>query len=67
MEQLRQARDMAIGLGASITDNDVGFIACFDSSQRASGYADDVNDIWDDVTAEAQDNCAVVVTMASLM
>lgn len=67
MEQLQQARDMAIGLGASITDNDVGFIACFNSSQRAGGYADDVNETWEDITAEAQDNCAVVVTIASLM
>ncbi|MEM1242433.1 MAG: hypothetical protein AAGI45_21595 [Cyanobacteria bacterium P01_H01_bin.26] len=67
MEQLQQARDLAIGLGASITDNDVGFIACFGSSQRASGYADDVNEIWEDITAEAQDNCAVVVTIVSLM
>ncbi|MEO0348596.1 MAG: hypothetical protein AAF282_00945 [Cyanobacteria bacterium P01_A01_bin.15] len=67
MEQLQQARDLAIGLGASITNNDVGFIACFDSSQKASGYADDVNEIWADITAEAQDSCAVVVTIASLM
>ena len=66
MEQLQQARGMAVGLGASITDNDVGLIACFDSSQKASGYADDVNEIWEDITAEAQDKCAVVVTIASL-
>ena len=67
MEQLRQARNLAIRLGASFTDNDVGFITCFDSNIKASNYADDVNYTWDDITAEAQDNCAVVVTIASLM
>ncbi|NET10488.1 MAG: hypothetical protein F6K16_38475, partial [Symploca sp. SIO2B6] len=67
MEQLQQARNLAIGLGASITDNDVGFISCFDSNVMASNYANEVNDTWDDITAEAQGNCAVVVTIASLM
>ena len=67
MEELVLARDMAISLGASITDNDVGFIACFDSEETASSYVENVNNTWDDVTAEDQEKCAVVVTVASLM
>lgn len=67
MKQLELAKQRAIQLGGSITSNDVGFITCFDSSDIASDYARYINDNLDELTAEPQDRCAVVVTIESLM
>lgn len=67
MEQLELAKQTAIQLGGAVTSNDVGFITCFSSSDTASDYAHYVNDNLDELTAEPQDRCAVVVTIESLM
>lgn len=67
MEQLELARQSAIQLGGTITSNDIGFITCFSSSDTARNYALHVNDHLDELTAEPQQRCAVVVTIESLM
>ncbi len=67
MEQLTLAREIAINLGGSITDNDVGFIACFQVDKTAQDYENQVNDDYDELAAQAQENCVVVVTVASLI
>lgn len=67
MEQLELAKQRAVQLGGAITRKDVGFITCFSSSDTASNYARYINDNLDELTAEPQDRCAVVVTIESLM
>lgn len=67
MKQLELAKQSAIQLGGTITNNDVGFITSFDSSDTANNYALYGNDNLDELTAEPQDRCAVVVTIESLM
>ena len=67
MEQLQAARQMAIDLGGTITDNAVGFITCFDNARTAETYMDNVNGDFDQITAEQQERCVVVVTIDSLI
>ncbi|MBT9316599.1 hypothetical protein [Leptothoe spongobia] len=67
MEQLQLARQVAIGLGGAITSNDVGFITCFSSTDTAQSYTDYVNEDLEELTAEQQERCVVVVTIESLM
>ena len=67
MEQLELGKQTAIQRGGTITSNDVGFITCFNNSDTASNYAHYVNDNLEELTAEPQDRCAVMVTIESLM
>jgi len=66
MEQLTEARTIAIGMGGSITDNDVGFIVCFAVEQTAVQFVMLIEE-YEEITAEQQQRCAVVVTVDSLM
>ncbi|MEM6256308.1 MAG: hypothetical protein AAF821_25625 [Cyanobacteria bacterium P01_D01_bin.156] len=66
MDELLLARDIAIGLGGSITDNTVGFIVCFATEVIADSYVISLEDL-ESLAAQQQDRCAVVVTVASLM
>ena len=67
MEQLQLAGQVAIGLGGAITSNDVGFITYFSSTDTTQSYTDYVNEDLDELTAEQQERCVVVVTIESLM
>ncbi|MEM9976235.1 MAG: hypothetical protein AAF808_01255 [Cyanobacteria bacterium P01_D01_bin.2] len=66
MDELQQAKDIAIGLGGSITDNGVGFITCFATALVADHYVTLVND-FETLTAERQDRCAIVINISSLL
>lgn len=45
MNQLNQARDVAIGLGGRITDNESGFITCFATEDIAVQYVLAIDDL----------------------
>ncbi|NEQ51025.1 MAG: hypothetical protein F6K11_12975 [Leptolyngbya sp. SIO3F4] len=66
MDQLNLARDVAIGLGGSITDNTSGFITCFATEDIAIQYVLSLDDL-DEIEAERQDRCAVVIKISSLL
>lgn len=66
MTELEQARNIAIGLGGRITDNDVGFITCFDGEIIAESYVISLED-FESLLAERQYRCAVVITLASVL
>lgn len=66
MEQLNLARDVAIGLGGRITDNTFGFITCFSTEDIAIQYVLVMDDL-DEIEAERQDRCAVVIKTSSLL
>ena len=66
MDQLNQARDVAIGLGGRITDNASGFITCFATEDTAVQYVLAIDDL-DELEAERQDRCAVVIKISSLL
>ncbi|MEM1254395.1 MAG: hypothetical protein AAGI69_18335 [Cyanobacteria bacterium P01_H01_bin.21] len=66
MDELLQARDIAIGLGGKITDNTVGFIACFATESIADSYVISLEDL-ESLAAQQQERCVVVVTVSSLM
>ena len=56
MEELLQARDIAIGLGGTmITDNTVGFIACFATEPIAESYVISLEDL-ESLAAQQQEN-----------
>ncbi|MEM1255279.1 MAG: hypothetical protein AAGI69_22810 [Cyanobacteria bacterium P01_H01_bin.21] len=66
MTELQEAREVAIGLGGTITDNSVGFIACFADEPIAQYYLILVED-YELLAAEKQDRCVVTIIVASLM
>ncbi|MBT9316931.1 hypothetical protein [Leptothoe spongobia] len=66
MDELLQARDIAIGLGGKITDNTVGFIACFDAESIAESYVISLEDL-ESLAAQQQEKCVVVVMVSSLL
>ncbi|MEM8505777.1 MAG: hypothetical protein AAF716_21820 [Cyanobacteria bacterium P01_D01_bin.1] len=66
MERLTEARTIAIGMGGTITNNDVGFIVCFAASQTAEQFVMLIEE-YEEITAEQQQRCVIVVTVNSLM
>lgn len=66
MEQLNLARDVAIGLGGRITNNTSGFITCFATEDIATQYVLAIDDL-DEIEAERQDRCAVVIKTSSFL
>ena len=66
MDQLNLTRDVAIGLGGSITDNTSGFITCFATEDIAAQYVLAIDDL-DEIESERQDRCAVVIKISSLL
>ncbi|MEA5465792.1 hypothetical protein [Leptothoe sp. PORK10 BA2] len=64
MTELQEARAVAIGLGGTITDNSVGFIACFSDEPIAQHYLTLVED-YESLAAEKQDKCVVTIIAAS--
>ena len=66
MDQLNLARNVAIGLGGSITDNESGFITCFTTEDMATQYVLAIDDL-DEIESERQDRCAVVIKVSSLL
>lgn len=66
MTELQAARDVAIGLGGTITDNSVGFVACFSNEPTAQYYLILVED-YESLAAEKQNRCVVTIIAASLM
>ncbi|AFY37868.1 hypothetical protein Lepto7376_1525 [[Leptolyngbya] sp. PCC 7376] len=66
MIELQEARQVAIGLGGRITDNSVGFIACFANETTAEQYLILIED-YESLAAEQQDKCVVTIIVASLM
>ncbi|MGD1857907.1 MAG: hypothetical protein ACFB2W_27035 [Leptolyngbyaceae cyanobacterium] len=66
MPELQEARTVAIGLGGTITDNSVGFIACFSDEFIAQHYLILVED-YESLAAEKHDKCVVTIIAASLM
>ena len=66
MTELQEVREVAIGLGGRITDNSVGFIACFADETVAEHYLILVED-YESLAAEQHDRCVVTIIAASLM
>ncbi|NEQ54917.1 MAG: hypothetical protein F6K11_33140 [Leptolyngbya sp. SIO3F4] len=66
MDELLLARDIAIGLGGTITDNTVGFIVCFATGVIAESYVISLEDL-ESLAAQQQKKCVVVVTVSSLL
>ena len=66
MTELQEAREVAIGLSGAITDNSVGFIACFSDESIAEHYLMLVED-YESLAAERQERCVVTIIVASLM
>lgn len=66
MTELQEAREVAVGLGGTITDNSVGFIACFLDEPIAEHYLILVED-YESLASEKHDRCVVTIIAASLM
>ena len=66
MDELLLARDIAIGLGGTITDNTVGFIVCFATESIVESYVISLEDL-ESLAAQQQEKCVVVVMVSSLL